>query len=146
MKNITEIFAPKPRPKKIKFAITKTNHLLIKASINGIAGHFILDTGASNSCVGFDNVAEFNLTAADSETLAAGAGATDMVTKVSHKNTIKMGRWSDTNFNLVVFDLSHVNTALQQHKSKAVHGIIGADILIKGRAIIDYEQRCLFLH
>jgi hypothetical protein len=35
------------------------------------------------------------------------------------------------------FDLSHVNEALIQHKSKPVHGIIGADVLLKGKAIVD---------
>jgi hypothetical protein len=34
----------------------------------------------------------------------------------------------DSSFDLVIFDLSHVNEALIQHKSKPVHGIIGADI------------------
>ncbi|MEO8255090.1 MAG: acid protease, partial [Flavobacterium sp.] len=33
--------------KKVKFKITKTQHLLIKAKINGVMGRFILDTGAS---------------------------------------------------------------------------------------------------
>jgi len=46
---------------------------------------------------------------------------------------------------LVIFDLSHVNQALIEHKSKPVHGIIGADILLKGKAIIDYYNHCLYL-
>ena len=39
---------------------------------------------------------------------------------------------------LVIFDMTHVNDALQQYKAKTVHGIIGADILMKGKGIIDY--------
>ncbi|MFV8358163.1 hypothetical protein ACNQGB_18510 [Flavobacterium sp. XS1P32] len=42
--------------KKVKFKITKTQHLLIKAKINGVIGNFILDTGASNSCVRFESI------------------------------------------------------------------------------------------
>ena len=131
--------------KKIKFRLTKTNHLLLKGTINGVSGNFILDTGASNSCVGFDCVIQFNLTATDSPTLAAGAGAINMITQVAHKNVLKIGRYTDSNFNLVVFDLSHVNAALKQHKSKPVHGIIGADVLMKGKAVIDYANHYLFL-
>ncbi len=131
--------------KKIKFRITKTNHLLIKAKINGEPGNFILDTGASNSCVGFDNIEQFKLSASDSPTLAAGAGAIDMITKISTKNCLSMGRYKNNDFNLVIFDLTHVNQALEQHKSAPVHGIIGADILIKGKAIIDYSEKTLQL-
>jgi hypothetical protein len=43
------------------------------------------------------------------------------------------------------FDLSHVNEALIQHKSKPVHGIIGADVLLKGKAIVDYANYFLYL-
>jgi hypothetical protein len=48
--------------------------------------------------------------------------------------------WKDSSFDLVIFDLSHVNEALIQHKSKPVHGIIGADVLLKGKAIVDYAN------
>jgi len=44
-----------------------------------------------------------------------------------------------------LFDLSHVNTALTQHNAKKVDGIIGADILRKGKAIIDYNKNVLYL-
>ena len=44
---------------KIKLKKMTTNHLELKASINGVQGRFILDTGASNSCVGLDLIAFF---------------------------------------------------------------------------------------
>ena len=131
--------------KKIKFKITKTQHLLIKAKINGISGSFILDTGASNSCVGFDRIELFALKAKKSKTKAAGAGATGMFTQLSLKNNLKLGSWEDADFDLVIFDLSHVNVALTEHKAKPVDGIIGADILLKGKAIIDYYNHYLYL-
>ena len=131
--------------KRIKFKITKTQHLLIKAKINGIEGSFILDTGASNSCVGFEGIGRFALSASDSDTKAAGAGGIGMLTQTSVKNSLKMGRWSTKNFGLVIFDLSHVNEALRQYKAKPVHGIIGADVLLKGKAVIDYSNLCFYL-
>lgn len=130
---------------RIKFKISKTQHLLVKAKINGIEGNFILDTGASNSCVDFEGIAHFALSASDSDTKAAGAGATGMLTQTSIKNTLKMGRWSTNDFGLVIFDMSHVNEALRQYKAKPVHGIIGADILMKGKAVIDYYNHCVYL-
>jgi predicted aspartyl protease len=131
--------------KKIKFKLSKTQHLLVKARINGAEGNFILDTGASNSCVDFTGIAHFELDAADSDTRAAGAGGTGMLTQTSLKNTLKLGNWKTKSFGLVIFDMSHVNEALRQYKAKPVHGIIGADVLIKGKAIIDYANFCFYL-
>ena len=68
-----------------------------------------------------------------------------MFTQLALKNKLQLGSWKDSNFELVIFDLSHVNEALTQHKAKPVHGIIGADILMKGKGIIDYFNNCLYL-
>jgi predicted aspartyl protease len=131
--------------KKIKFKVSKTQHLLIKAKINGVKGNFILDTGASNSCIGFESIDFFQLNANDSQTKASGAGATGMITQIAVGNKLQLGNWNHTGFDLVIFDLSHVNEALVAYKAKPVHGIIGADILMKGKGIIDYYNHCLYL-
>jgi len=131
--------------KKIKFTVLKTQHLLIKGKINGVKGDFILDTGASNSCVGFESIDYFKLDAQFSETKAAGAGATGIDTQLAKNNEIQLGRWKNNHFHLIVFDMSHVNDAFTHHKTKPVDGIIGADILLKGKAIIDYSNHYLYL-
>ncbi|OEK09255.1 acid protease [Flavivirga aquatica] len=130
---------------KTKLKLTKTNHFEIKATINGTKGLFILDTGASSSCVGFEAINPFKLKVQDSKIKAAGAGATNMDTKTSKKNKIKIGKWVSNKVVLVLFDLTHVNTALINHNSKPVDGIIGADILKKAKAIIDYEKKYIYL-
>ncbi|GIZ09347.1 retropepsin-like aspartic protease [Flavobacterium sp. UMI-01] len=144
MEKLQEILK-KEKYKKIKFKITKTQHLLIKAKINGVKGNFILDTGASNSCIGFETVNLFLVEAQDSKTKASGAGATGMLTQTASNNKIQLGLWKKNKFDLVIFDLSHVNEALIQYKVKPVHGIIGADILLRGKAIIDYYNHYLYL-
>lgn len=144
MKKFQEILK-KEKYKKINFKVSKTQHLLINATVNGIKGSFILDTGASNSCVGFDEIILFNLKAKNSKTQASGAGATGMFTQLSKNNFLNLGKWKSDAFHLVIFDLTHVNLALTQHKAKPVHGIIGADILLEGKAIIDYSNHCLYL-
>jgi predicted aspartyl protease len=130
---------------KVKLKLAKTNHFEIKATINGVKGLFILDTGASSSCVGFDGIDTFKLNAKESVIKASGAGAIDMETKISKKNTLKIGSWKKNNAVLILFNLTHVNTALINHNSKPVDGIIGADILKKAKGIIDYEKKYLYL-
>lgn len=144
MKQLQEILK-KEKYKKINFKVSKTQHLLIKANINGVSGNFILDTGASNSCVGFEGIELFNLKAGRSKTKASGAGATGMFTKLAKNNTLKIGRWQTEDLHLIIFDMAHVNEALRQYKARPVHGIIGADILLEGKAIIDYYNHCLYL-
>jgi hypothetical protein len=131
--------------RSISFKVSKTQHLLIKASINGVKGNFILDTGASNSCIGFESIDKFKVIAQDTKTKASGAGATGMDALLSENNRLQMSRWKCHDFTLVIFDLSHVNLALRQYKAKPVDGIIGADILLKGQAIIDYYHNTLYL-
>jgi predicted aspartyl protease len=130
---------------RIKLIHTATNHLELKATINSTEGTFILDTGASSSCVGFEAVERFHLLAEDSDVKAAGAGATDMLTQLSSKNKIVIGKWSYKKLSLVLFDMVHVNSALLAHDAEPVDGIIGADVLKKGKAIIDYKGMCLYL-
>ena len=144
MKKISKILK-KNKYEVIRLKQITTNHLQLKASINGIKGRFILDTGASNSCVSLDLIEYFKLDASESETKAAGAGAIDMETQQSENNTLEISNWKTKKFHLVLFDLQHVNTALTQHKAKEVHGIIGADVLQKGKAFIDYNKKLLYL-
>lgn len=144
MKNLDTILKVE-KYKKIKFKFIQTNHLVIRAKLNGVVGNFILDTGASNTCVGFEAIEKYKLNVIDSTEKAAGAGATGMDTQISKDNILQIGRWKKEDYVLVVFDMSHVNEALRIHKVKPVHGIIGADILMSGKAIIDYYNHCLYL-
>jgi len=130
---------------RVPLVLTATNHFEIVAKINGVRGRFILDTGASNTCVGFDKTELFELTSKESEIKAAGAGATNMETLISSKNRIEIGGWEKKKLKIVLFDLVHVNEALTSHSAMPVDGIIGADILKKAKAVIDYKKRCLYL-
>jgi hypothetical protein len=130
-------------PARLK--LTATNHFTVKAKINGVKGLFILDTGASNTCVGFDRLEYFKLTSKVSDIKAAGAGATGMETHISSKNKIEIGKWKSKKLKIVLFDLTHVNQALEAHKVPKVDGIIGADVLKQTKAIIDYDSNYIYL-
>lgn len=130
---------------KVKLKLTKTDHFEIKATINGVKGRFILDTGASSSCVGFEAIERFRLKVIDSEIKAVGAGASNMTTRLSKSNSVKIGHWKKKQVSLILFNLTHVNEGLVNHNADAVDGIIGADILKKGKGVIDYDKKYLYL-
>jgi len=123
----------------------KSGHYRFSAKINSVSGDFILDTGASTSCIGFDSVDYFYLNSEASKIKAAGAGAINMKTELARNNNISIGVWELTKIDFVLFDLSHVNEALQQVEENPVHGIIGADFLKQTRAVIDYGRNCFYV-
>ncbi len=123
----------------------KSGHYKFSAKINSISGNFILDTGASTSCIGFKSISYFFLISEASSIKAAGAGAINMKTKLARNNKIAIGHWSLTKIDFILFDLSHVNEALLQVDEEPVHGIIGADFLKRTRAVIDYGRNCLYV-
>ena len=122
-----------------------TGHYKFTAKVNGLSGDFILDTGASTSCIGFHCADFFLLQSEESDIKAAGAGAINMETRISKQNSLKLGNKDFGNIAFVLFDLSHVNEALAQAKAGSVHGIMGADFLKHHRAVIDYGRNCLYL-
>ena len=44
---------------KKKLKLTKTNHFKTSAKINGVKGSFIVDTGASNTCIDNNLIEQF---------------------------------------------------------------------------------------
>lgn len=129
----------------VKMYRTATGHFEVEVLLNGIEGRFIVDTGASNTCVSLEREERFGLVSEPTEVKAAGAGAIDMEARLSEGNTLKVGRWKKEALPLVLFDLTHVNHALGTQESGPVDGIIGADVLKKGKAVIDYRKKRLFL-
>ncbi|MBT8254287.1 MAG: aspartyl protease family protein [Bacteroidia bacterium] len=115
------------------------------ASINGIKGRFILDTGASNTLVDDNPSNTFKLNIDETDVKVTGAGAVNMDSKISKKNKLKIGKWSSKKSIIVLFNLTHVNSGLDHLEIDPIDGIIGTDVLKKGKAIIDYRKNSLYL-
>ena len=129
----------------VQMTRTPTEHFEVAVLLNGVPGRFIVDTGASNTCVDMDKAERFGLVSEPTEVKAAGAGAIDMEARIAKDNRLEVGSWKKKGLPLVLFDLSHVNHALGSQESGPVDGIIGADVLKKGKAVIDYKKQTLFL-
>ena len=128
----------------VKLIFLETKHYLIEAKVNGVSGKFILDTGASNSCICISLEDKFKLISKDSKEKASSATSQMTHTKISKRNAIQIGKWEDK-INLITFDMSHINNALSEKKINPIEGIIGADILKKTKAILDYNLNNLYL-
>lgn len=130
---------------RVPLQTTLSNHYKVTANINGKNGSFIVDTGASSSCVDSQYIAHFKLTVADTEMQATGAGASNIDMQVAQGNTLRFGAWQKPNVQIIVMDLSHVNGGLAQLNEAPVHGILGADLLKRARTVIDYGRNCMYV-
>jgi hypothetical protein len=127
-----------------KLIFLETKHYLIEAKVNGIKGKFILDTGASNSCICTSLENKFKVISKENEKKASSANSEMTHTMISKSNAIHIGKWEDK-INLITFDMSHINNALSEKKIDPIDGIIGADVLKKSKAILDYKTNRLYL-
>ena len=103
-----------------------------------------MDTGASNSCICTSLENNFNIISKETNEKATSATSEISNTKISENNVIKIGKWKNK-INLITFDMSHINNALNDKKIDNISGIIGADILKKSKAILDYKSSKLYL-
>ena len=128
----------------VKLQFLKTKHYSLEANINGVNGKFILDTGASNSCICTSLENKFKIIS--KETIEKASSATSEINnaKISKNNTIQIGKW-ENKINLISFNMDHINQALGEKKIDLIEGILGADILKKSKAILDYKSNKLYL-
>ena len=128
----------------VKLIFLETKHYLIEAKLNGIKGRFILDTGASNSCICTSLENKFNVISMPSKEKASSANSEMTQTRVSKTNAIQIGKWEDKT-SLITFNMNHINIALRENQIDPIEGIIGADILKKSKAILDYKKNKIYL-
>ena len=125
----------------ISFKLTSSNHILIECEINYVLGIFIVDTGASNSCINYFSASKFDIEFVVSNEKASSA--TDEINEIfnSKKNILKIGDFQKNDFDLVLFDMTFINNSLKEKGVSEVDGIIGGDILNELSACVNYKKK-----
>lgn len=126
---------------KISFLLTNSNHILIECNINYVSGTFIIDTGASNSCINYLSASKFNLDFKKSNETASSATNNINETYYSKNNKLKIGDFQKNDFDLVLFDMTFINNSLKEKGVSDVDGIIGGDILNELKVCINYKKK-----
>lgn len=126
---------------KISFLLTNSNHILIECNINYVSGTFIIDTGASNSCINYLSASKFNLDFKKSNETASSATNEISETYYSKDNTLEIDDFKKNNFGLVLFDMTFINNSLKEKGVSDVDGIIGGDILNELKVCINYKKK-----
>ena len=130
---------------EISFNITKSNHILFECIVNGIKGKFILDTGASNSCIDYLSALKFNISFKISKEKASSASNQISETFYSRNNKLEIAGLTKKNFEIILFDMSHINNSFNEKEIDEIDGIIGGDVLIEFNANINYLNKKISL-
>lgn len=131
---------------RIRLSVNSLGHFEVDGSINSVKAKFILDTGASGTVINETDISHFNLqTVTTDDDKAAGLGSTTMTVQKSKGNRIELRDFVIEDWQVGIIHLGHVNEALENKGSAQVNGVIGADILNRFEAVIDYGTASLYL-
>ena len=81
----------------VNLVFLETKHYLVNAKLNGVKGKFILDTGASNSCICTSLEDKFKVISKESKEKASSANSEMTHTMISKSNMIQIDKWEDKN-------------------------------------------------
>ncbi len=124
---------------------TKSQHLTCNLKINGTEGLFLVDTGASNSCLNNVDKEKFNQIDKNEEIEGSGAGVEKLNLKMTKKSLVEYGSKKIGSFSFFLLNMTHINETMSKNGVDKINGIIGADFLKKTKAIISYKPLGLFL-
>lgn len=129
---------------EVPVTITRVNHIVVHARVNGEDVVLIVDTGASRTCIAESCAARLGLTSGRVE--VAVSLALPKKTKASSKlESLDIGSLHLTDFETWIVDFSYINMIVQWQGEEFCDGVLGADILISKSAVIDYKCRKLYL-
>jgi len=123
----------------------RTGHLVLHARINDVSGRFILDTGAGRSVLETSGHDRFRLNRIEQATARATGVAGDVPLRMSHGNRLQIGNYLDYQFTAYLMPLAQVNREFLRRGQQRIDGVIGADVLRQGQAIIAYTDNMLYL-
>lgn len=123
------------------------SHLICKAKINGKNARILIDTGASRSVFDQERILLFvnDKSFVQNEKLSTGLGTNSMPTSSVTLKSFKVGDLKMDNFLAILLDLQHVNVTYGTLGHEAIDGVLGNDILVKHKAVIDYNKKILKL-
>ncbi|MDT3402462.1 retropepsin-like aspartic protease [Mucilaginibacter terrae] len=122
-------------------------HLLVNVKIGRKKYNVVLDTGASKTVFDHELLAKANKSIVMEAThrLSAGLGTLSMESFTAVVPVFNIGRLELPDFEVAVLDLSTINQAYAQLNHPEVLGVLGGDILMQYKAVIDYGKKRLKL-
>jgi predicted aspartyl protease len=123
-------------------------HPHIEVKINNKAGVLLVDTGASKTVFDSGSIHHYikNLETLQNDKLTTGLGTNSMISHKAIINRIAIGKLELFKFEAVLIDLSHVNNSYEQLNLPNINGVLGSDLLMKFRGVVDYNKKQLIFN
>lgn len=123
-------------------------HIIIDSKLgNGIAGNWVVDTGASKTVFDVNQSEHFNFIEIDNtEVQSAGIGEGSIDTKVGVLPYLKIGDIVLENFTAAIIDMKYINKIYSKFSDFVLVGLIGSDFLVQHDAIINYKKKEIKLY
>ncbi|OOQ56431.1 aspartyl protease family protein [Mucilaginibacter pedocola] len=122
-------------------------HPLLDIQIFDKTFKVVLDTGASRTAFDRDLLLAANAEAdiVSSGRLSTGLGTNSMESATAAISNVHIGDLLIDEIEVAVLDLSTINIAYRELGHPEVLGVIGSDILMKYKAVIDFGKKVLVL-
>lgn len=129
----------------VPFKREKSGHITVIARLSGKPVRFIVDTGAGGTCVHSGLLEKYNLSLMDTTRKGGGVGTSTMTMATVVSHNLSLEGVDLTSFKLIALDLTHVVAGLAKAKVEAIVGVLGADVLHRKNAVIDYARSIILL-
>ena len=123
-------------------------HPLVEVVVFGKPFILVLDTGATKTAFDKELLQQANQETefSDSDQLSSGLGTNTMASYTALIFDMQIGPLAIPPFEVAVLDLSTINIAYSQLNKPQVLGVLGGDILMQYKALIDYGASTLTLN
>lgn len=120
-------------------------HLLMKLKINGKSAAVVIDTGASKTVFDIERIQKFvhKDTFKKHDKLSVGLGDDKIKSEFTSIKKLSIGTLTISNYDIVLMDLSHVNKSYESIGLKPIDGVLGSDLLLQYKAVIDYDKKTI---
>jgi len=122
-------------------------HLLIILKINGKKAKMLVDTGASKTVFDVNRISKFTGKKKfnKNKLFSTGLGTNSMKSHNTILKKIEIGKIKMEDFDAILLDLKHVNESYEILGFGNIDGVLGGEILVKYKAVIDYGKKQLKL-
>lgn len=129
----------------VPFKRETSGHITVVASLAGKQARFLVDTGAGGTCIHSGLIEKYALSLGDETTEGGGVGSSSMSIATVAGHDLALADVDLSSFALIALDLTHVVAGLATEQVEAIDGVLGADVLHRKNAVIDYARGIILL-
>ncbi len=135
-------------PLNIVFIEDEGFHPHIDVKINSLPAVMLVDTGASKTVFNSHSMGNYivDIKTSVHDKLTTGLGTNSMISLKAIVSKITIGEIEILNYDAVLIDLTHVNNSYMQLGLPQIIGVLGSDLLMKYKSVVDFNKKELIFN